>query len=87
VECLAGLLRHSRTVIRGQRARERGYVAAPVESAERRRVSAKREDDDDDDGGGNEDEGEWDSLATESGVLESYHRRYAAVFCSFLTRG
>lgn len=38
VECLAGLLRHSRTVIRGQRSRARG----PAESARRRRVSTER---------------------------------------------
>lgn len=38
VECLAGLLRHSRTVIRGQRSRVRG----PARGARRRRVSSER---------------------------------------------
>lgn len=49
VECLAGLLRHSRTVIRGQRSRARDPAESDaVFPPKERRETRERNDDDDD---------------------------------------
>lgn len=78
-ECLAGLLRHSRTVIRGQRSRARD----PAESVVRRRVGCFHP------GRGRRRRERTKVLRTVRGkirlrVLDFHHRRNAAIF---LTRG